>query len=192
MDRVIIDKYLKVLSAGLIIFSTLELISLIIISFTPIIFLSKQYFVLSFMFSEQFNLAGLLSWVFLIVLSCCFVLIGSLYYQLVSKRKFNIEYLSKYCIIYGLSILIGAFIQMEYLYLLQNQIVSLGSENVTFESILLDPSSTPSFVVVLWNVIMYTFCGFTILGIVIAAGGLNKSLKIERAQEMEQNIEKSK
>lgn len=83
--------------------------------------------------------------------------------------------------------MIGAFIQMEYLYLLQNQVIVLGSIKVSFESILLDTSSTPFYVVVLWNILMYTFCGFTIGGIVIAAGGLNKSLKIEREQESKKN-----
>lgn len=139
----------------------------------------------SYIISSNFSITGIMCWFFMITLSCCFTFLGALFYRIVNRRNLKIEYLAKYSIIYGLIILIGAFIQMEYLYLLQNQVVIIGTSSYSFESMLLNLSITPFHVVILWNILMYTFCGFTIGGTVITAGGLNKSLKIEKAQEIE-------
>ena len=82
----------------------------------------------------------------------------------------------------GLIILIGAFIKLEYLYLLQRQMVDINGTEELFQDVLIDPSITPFYVLILWNYLIAACCAYMIVGIVITAGGLNKGLKIEKGE----------
>ncbi|MFX1275977.1 MAG: hypothetical protein ACFFBP_23055 [Promethearchaeota archaeon] len=183
MEREIIDKCLKYFSILIFITSLVELILAIIISLIPIIVNSEVIPLINFILSDSFQIAGSVSWILTIITPLFTLILGLFLYFIITKKQISIEYLSKYMMVFGLIIMIGTFIKLEYQYILQKVSVVIGTDTKQFLLVLIDPSITPFSVLVLWTIQTSIYCGYTVLAIVITAGGLNKSLKIEKDQE---------
>ena len=183
MERETIDKCLKYFGLLILISALVELIIAIVICIIPLeINLERLYFI-NYVLSESFPLTGRIAWILTIITPILYMFLGIVLYYIIVKKKISIEYLSKYMIVFGLILLIGAFIKLEYQYLLQKQLILVGTEYISFINLLINPTNTPFLVLVLWTIQTSIYCGDTVLAIVITAGGLNKSLKIEREQE---------
>ncbi len=183
MERETIDKCLKYFALIIFISSLIELIVVILLSFIPIIISLENLPLINYIFLANFPITGKICWILTIITPLCYMALGLALYYIIAKKEIDIEYLSKYMIVFGLILLIGAFIKLEYQYLLQNQVAPIGSTNNSFLAILIDPSITPFLILILWTLQTSIYCGDTVLAIVITAGGLNKSLKIEKLQE---------
>jgi len=184
MERETIDKCLKYFGLLIFISSSVELIIAILISLIPLKINLENLNFINYVLSENFPITGRISWILTIITPILFMLLGFLLYYIIFKKKINIEYLSKYMIVFGLILLIGTFIKLEYQYILQKQVVFIDSNNIFFIEVLINPISTPFLLLILWTIQTSIYCGYTVLAIVITAGGLNKSLKIEREQEV--------
>ena len=159
---------------------------IIIISMTELN-IGKTIYLIDFLFaSGLFPLSGVITWCFLIIITCCFLILG-LVFRIVILKEINYKILSKYLIVLGLFVLVGSFVKLEYIVLLSNKEVIVNAEAVTFEAILYNPVITPFYAAVLWISFSGVACGYLICGLIITAGGIQWSSEIVREKVSEPN-----
>jgi len=183
MERAIIDKWLVRFGLGIVVLSLLEIISIIILGVTPL-FINGSFMTMNALIftSGLFPLVGSFVWIFLLLIICGFLILGVFLIFIIRKRSITLPYLAKYSIVIGIFLLIGAFNKMEYVYVLQRSTVNTTPTALSVQAILVNPSITPFYVLVLWNFFSVVVCAYTVIALIIAAGGLNLTLKFERKE----------
>ena len=183
MEREVINKWLGRFGLGIAILSLLEILTIIILGVTPLVIngsmMTMHELILA---SGLFPVAGALAWIFLLLIICGFLILGVVLIFIIKKKNIALPYLAKYSIVIGIFLLIGAFNKMEYVHVLQRTIVSVTPTAMIFQSLLVNPLVTPFYVLILWNFFSVVVCTYTVVALVIAAGGLNITLKFERKE----------
>ena len=183
MERTVIDKWLVRFGLGIIVLSALEIISIIILGFTPLVinggFMTMNVLIFT---SGLFPLVGSLVWIFLLLIICGFLILGVFLIFIIKKKDISLPYLAKYSIVIGIFLLIGAFNKVEYVYVLQRTTVNTTPTALSVQNMLVNPAITPFYVLVLWNFFTVVVCAYTVVALIIAAGGLNLTLKFERKE----------
>jgi len=183
MERAVIDNWLVRFGLGMIVLSLLEIITIIILGVTPLLingsFMTMHVLIFS---SGLFPLMGTLTWIFLLLIICGFLILGLFLIFIIKKKRIELTYLAKYSIVIGIFLLIGAFNKMEYVYVLQRTAVNITPTAAKLETILVNPAMTPLYVLILWNFFSVVVCAYTVIALIIAAGGLNITLKFERKE----------
>ena len=183
MERAVIDKWLVRFGLGVVVLSLLEVLSIIILGVTPLVINGSFMTMNTLIFtSGLFPLVGSFVWIFLLLIICGFLIFGAFLIFIIRKRNIALPYLAKYSIVIGIFLLIGAFNKMEYVYVLQRSIVNTTPTALSVQSILVNPALTPFYVLVLWNFFSVVVCAYTVVALIIAAGGLNLTLKFERKE----------
>jgi len=181
-----VNAYLKFFSSCFIIVSIIELFMIIIFSMTELN-IGKTMSLIDFLFaSGLFPLSGIILYCFLIIITCCLLILGIVFRKVISK-EINYKILSKYLIVLGLFVLISSFVKLEYIVLLSNKEVIVNAEAVIFEAILYNPVITPFYAAVLWISFSGIACGYLICGLIITAGGIQWSSEIAREKVSESN-----
>jgi len=176
----VIDIWIVRFGLGIVVLSILEIISIIILGITPQLIDGSLMTMNELIYiSGLFPLASTLIWIFLLLIICGFLILGLFLIFIVKKKNITIAYFAKYTIVIGILILIGAFNKMEYIHILQRTYVNIVPA-VSFQSILTDPTFTPFYVLIYWNFFYVVICTYTVVALVIAAGGLNITLKLEK------------
>ena len=183
MEREVINKWLGRFGLGIVALSVLEIISIIILGVTPLEIngsaMTMHELILT---SGLFPLEGTLVWIFLLLIICGFLILGVVLIFMIKKKNIALPYFAKYSIVIGILLLIGAFNKMEYVHILQRTSVDVSPAALSFQSILIDPDFTPFYVLIFWNFFSVVVCTYTVVSLIIAAGGLNITLKFERKE----------
>lgn len=182
MERNVIDIWIARFGLGLVVLSILEIISIIILSNTPLLIDGNVMTMNELIFTSGLvPLAGILVWIFLLLIICGFLILGVFLIFIVKKKNIALTYFAKYTMVIGILILIGAFNKMEYIHILQRTDIDLVPA-VSFQTILTDTNFTPFYVLIYWNFLYVVICTYTVVALVIAAGGLNITLKLEKKE----------
>ena len=183
MEREIIDKWLVRFGLAIVLTSILEIISIIILGVTPMVINGSLMTMHALVFtSGLFPLMGAFAWTFLLLIICSFLILGIFLIFIIKKKNIILPYLAKYSMVIGIFFLIGAFNKMEYVYVLQRTTVNILPSATTLQNIIVNPAITPFYVLVLWNFFSIVVCAYTVIALIIAAGGLNITLKFERKE----------
>lgn len=183
MERAVIDKWLTRFGLGIVVSSLLEIIFIIILGVTPLVINgSLMTMNVLFLTSGLFPLASALAWIFLLLIICGFLILGVFLIFIIRKKNIALPYFAKYAIVIGIFLLVGAFNKMEYVYVLQRSTVNITPTATSLQNILVNAALTPFYVLILWNFFSVVVCAYTVVALVIAAGGLNITLKFERKE----------
>jgi len=183
MDSNGVSKFLKYFGVAFIIVSVMELIVILILSATEISIGQKILIQDLIYFSGLFPLSKIIAWIVFIFSTCCFLLLGIVILGIAKIDEPKIKILSKQLIVIGVFILIGCFFKLEYIRVLANTEINIGFGLVTFEAILYNSSMTPLYAAILWIFFSSVACGYLVIGLVIAAGGIQWSLEIDKPKK---------
>ena len=183
MEREVINKWLGRFGLGIAILSLLEILTIIILGVTPLVINGSMMTMHELILvSGLFPVAGALAWIFLLLIICGFLILGGFLIFIIKKKNIALPYFAKYSIVIGMLLLIGAFNKMEYVHILQRTTVDISPTALSFQTILIDPDFTPFYVLIFWNFFSVVVCTYTVVALIIAAGGLNITLKFERKE----------
>ncbi len=181
MEREVINKYIALFGLGMVVLSLLEIIAFIILGFSTLEINGSPMTMNELFFtSGLFPLAGTIAWIFLLLITCGFLIFGMFLIFIVKKKNIELPYFAKYMLVAGIIILVGSFNMMEYIHVLQRTMVTITPNPVYLLTILSDLTYTPLSVVILWNYFIVVVCVYTVISLIIASGGLNITLKFER------------
>ena len=116
-------------------------------------------------------------WLFLQLIICFFLILGITLLLVITKKQVPNDVMAKYLVLTGILILILSFIKLEYIVLLgKTEINGL----ITFENALYDLSISPAYAAVMWIFYTAVVCSYLIIGLVVAAVGLQWTLESEK------------
>ncbi len=188
MEHKAVLKGMKFFAIIFVAVSIIELIFALLISLTSVNINGETVLLATILMgAEILPLEGAFFWIFLILLICCFLGLGLVLFKLSLAKNLETKSLTKYLSILGMLILIMTFIKIEYLVLLEKTIVNYatGSNPSTFQSFLYNPNITPFSAAAFWIFFMSVACGYLLIGLIVAAGGLKWQLEIERGETPE-------
>jgi predicted permease len=171
--------FLKIASMIIFVLSLLEIISSIVLLFTPLNLRLEKLIPINLFLSEYFPVNGLIIVIFFLILNF-FSLIFSVFFYQLSVSGIDDYKFSKYLLVIGLFLLTFTFIQLYYIVLWGDSLIQIGYYFIKFEDALFVPSIAPLYMVVIWNFYMVIICSYLTIGCVSSAWGLIDMLKFEK------------
>lgn len=164
--------------------SIIEIAFVISLSFTAFDNLVGSPILMSeFIFSTDYiSLTGAVLWLFLIISMVCFLIAGFFMFKTARSKKIESASSAKLIIIFGMVLLLGAFVKMDLLVLLGKTDITTLSGPISFQSALYDFDITPIMPAVYWIFFISANCSFLIGALVITAIGIKWSLLIEQSE----------
>ena len=132
--------------------------------------------------SNYFSLTVSVLWIFLIISMGCYAIVGFVMFKTFKNNKIKNELLAKLMVVFGMVILLGAFVKMDYLVLLGKTDISRLSGDISFQSALYDFDITPIFPAISWIYFISTTCCFMIAALIITTLGIKWTLLIEKPE----------
>ena len=179
-------KAMKLFGLVFIAASITELVFALIIGLTPVNVNDESVLLATILIDPAIlPPEGTLFWIFIILLSCCFLILGLAFIKLSLAKNIEAKTLTKYLSIIGMLILIMTFVKIEYIVLMDKTIINYttGSNPATYQSFLYNPNITPLYAAILWIVFMAISCGYLLMGLIVSASGLKFQLELERAEK---------
>ena len=181
-------KGVKIIGVIFIAVSVVELVFALLMSLTPVIVNNESVALSTILVdSSFFPIEGIFFWTFLIMLICCYLVLGLAFIKLSMAQDLEVKTLTRYLSILGMLIMIMTFVKVEYHVLLDKTILTNinGSATLSFQTFLYNTSITPLLVAVMWIAIMGIACGYLLIGLFVAASGLKFQIEIEKREQAE-------
>ncbi len=186
MKRESVSKYIKIFGGiFLIVLSIIEMISLTLLSFMEVNIngMSMKFF--TFVFNLN-NLTLFVLWLSFMIIIICFLIFGFLSIILSSNKELDDYNYSKHMFIMGIIILVSAFIQWEYIYLIETYLV----KGYLIDGFIIIPFNNIRTIIqyfdfsfYLWLVFSFTLSSKVILGLTAGGFGLHWVAEREKALE---------
>jgi hypothetical protein len=179
-------KFLVIIGSIFIIISLVEVAYLILLHFAPFIIDGNTIILSEFVYSSTiFPFSGTLLWLFVIISTSFYLILGIFIFKVSSRRNIESSPLAKLIIIIGMVSLIGAFVKMDFLVLLGKTNITTTFTTIQFQSALFSPYITGIIPALFWFFFISVNCFLLITGLCITAVGIKWSLLQEEAENKE-------
>ena len=125
-------------------------------------------------------------WLFLIISIVCYFIVGFFIRRMGKNIKIKSLSLAKLMVFFGMIILIGGLIKMNYLVVLGNTKITTLLGPISFQSSLYRSDITPLYSGIFWVYFIAANCCYLISGLAITATGIKWTLLMEQAKPKEQ------
>lgn len=181
MEHTKVLKFLQIIGLIFIIVSLVEIVFIIGMHFTPFTFNGDSILLSEFIYAADIvPLSGTLLWIFLIIASICFLILGFFMYNVILSKKIESWPLAKYMVVLGMVILLGGFVKMNFLVLLGKINISTISES--FQTAIYSLTYTPIMVNFLWTIFILINCSILIAGLCVTGIAIKWTLLQEQTE----------
>ncbi len=178
-------KFIQIVGLIFIIVSLVEIVFFIILHFTIFTLTSDSLLLSEIMFSaEMFPISGTILWIFLIITTICYLILGIFMFKIIQTKTFESRALAKYMIIIGMTILLGGFVKMNFLVLLGKTKITTISDSIRFQTALYNTSITPLLSGILWIVFISFNCYILMAGLCVTGIAIKWTLLQEEESEI--------
>jgi len=194
MKRSAVIKSLKIYAIIFMGVSAIELIFALLLALTEVTIYGELLPISNIILDgDLIAIEGAFIWTFLIILMILFLILGISFIKIAKDTNLDSMKLAKFMAILGMLILIISFIKLEYIIIMQKIEVFYpsGEQADTFQALLYNPSITPFSAAALWIFFTAVVCGYLVLGIIMAAGGLKWMLEMEKQNTTEPIVDKN-
>ncbi|MFX0027887.1 MAG: hypothetical protein ACFE8B_01640 [Candidatus Hermodarchaeota archaeon] len=184
MEHRKVVKFLKIISYIFISISYVEISFLLAFNFIEFNYLEIDPILLSdFIYGSTYiSLTGTVLWIFLIIATICFLVLGLYIFKTIRSNKIASRSLAKLMVVIGMVVLIGALVKMNFLVLLGKINVSTIYGSMPFQTTLYDFDITSITPAVFWIYFISVNCALMIAGLVVTGIGIKWSLLIENPE----------
>lgn len=182
MEHKKIIKFLKIIGIIFMSVSIIEIILVIIMNFTEFDINGTSILLSEFIYGSSYiSLTGTFLWFFFIGSNICFLIVGFFIFKVSKSDKIISKSLAKLMVVFGMVILIGAFIKMNYLVLLGKTKISTLSGPIRFQAALYDFDVTSIVPALFWGFFISFNCAYMFAALVITGLGIKWTLLIEES-----------
>ena len=186
MEHKKVSKFLKILGYIFMSLSIIEIYFFIAFNFTNFNIDYSQIPLSELIFSSDYiSLTGSVLWIFLIISMGCFAIVGYVLFETSKNNKIKDKLLAKLMVVFGMVILLGAFVKMNYIVLLGKTNISTLYGKISFQSALYDFDITPILPAIFWIYFISVTTCFMIAALIITALGIKWTLLIEKPENTE-------
>lgn len=176
-------KFLQIIGVIFIIVSLVEIVFIIVMHFTPFTLNGDSILLSEFIYAAEIvPLSGTLLWIFLIIASVCFLILGFFMYKIILSKTIESWPLAKYMVVLGMVILLGGFVKMNFLVLLGKINIDTISGPIRFQSAIYSLTYTPIMVNFLWIFFILINCSILIAGLCVTASAIKWTLIMEQTE----------